>query len=224
MTDYKMHLDHIVIIVPNLAHIIEDINNKLGCIPVLGGKHPKYGTHNALLRINNKNRYKQYIEFLAIDPMVEPPKIYPPGLHPKLSHPKISSWAVYCKNIEATAQAMCSIGGFFDVGEIFSMSRKSVEGEILSWEIAYNYDSIVSSNGIIPFLINWGKTMHPADQLEKNNSCEIAELTMKHPDGGIINSELLKLGLSDLVIDKGPSKTIQLTLKNKEREYFFTNM
>jgi hypothetical protein len=63
-----MHLDHIVIIVPNLDHIIDHVRTLLDCVPIYGGKHRLYGTHNALLGLRSDSGYKQYIEFLAIDP------------------------------------------------------------------------------------------------------------------------------------------------------------
>ena len=56
--------DHVVYGVPNLKEAIEVFHEKTGTLPVIGGKHPHLGTHNAILSLGNL----QYLEFIALDP------------------------------------------------------------------------------------------------------------------------------------------------------------
>ena len=46
-----LKLDHIVYAVPDLDEGIRNIHEKLGVMPVYGGRHLLEGTHNALLMV-----------------------------------------------------------------------------------------------------------------------------------------------------------------------------
>ena len=47
------HIDHLVYTAPSLGEGIAEIESIFGITPVIGGQHPQYSTHNALLSLGD---------------------------------------------------------------------------------------------------------------------------------------------------------------------------
>ncbi|MEC8509190.1 MAG: VOC family protein, partial [Planctomycetota bacterium] len=62
-------IDHLVVTAPSRALGVEYVSDRLGVKLVEGGVHPRMGTHNSLLRLNDHI----YLEVIAIDPGSDPP-------------------------------------------------------------------------------------------------------------------------------------------------------
>ena len=63
-TSQKASLDHIIVAVPHLKEALENFKRQSGYLPMAGGRHENYKTHNALISFDQNS----YLEFLAPDP------------------------------------------------------------------------------------------------------------------------------------------------------------
>ena len=212
-----MYLDHIVCIVPDLKEVCRRVRGQLNREPFFGGKHENFGTHNAILALHNEHLHNHpYLEFLAIDPEDIPPRdTYPFGLNQTITRPKIVAWAVRCDNIKKTAKAMRKLGKPYEPGKITTMARHKPDGSKISWKTAINFNQIAANNGIIPFLVDWYQGIHPTDDLNTEHHCNLANFSIKHPQGEQINADLHQLGLKDTQIEYGPEPAMNLTLENR---------
>ena len=62
-------VDHLTIASTSLEAGARDVERALGVSLLEGGKHPRMGTHNRLLRLGDQ----VYLELIAIDPVGSPP-------------------------------------------------------------------------------------------------------------------------------------------------------
>jgi len=193
----KLEIDHIVLAVPNLNDAIKYFKEQLNVTPFMGGKHVGQGTHNALLGLGDPSQ-KLYLELLAIDPEDHSTyETYPMGITKNLSSPYLSSWCLRCTNrdIESINEEMKKISEEFQHGEVRKMQRKTTSGEILSWKIAINHETILVSKGQIPFLIQWDNLAdHPTTRLSHNNFCNY-NLVFYNKQARQLEGNLKKLGL-----------------------------
>jgi hypothetical protein len=81
-----------------------------------------------------------------------------------------------------------------DLGHIEAMSRALPSGEQLAWRLTRGSEP---GDGLVPFLIDWGKTPHPA--LSSPSGCTLRSLRAEHPDPVRIREYLGLLGLQDVL-------------------------
>jgi Glyoxalase-like domain len=166
-------IDHLVVTAPSLAAGIEFMHDALGVTAQPGGRHPRMGTHNALVKFDDTT----YLEVLAVDPAARPPG------HPRWfglddldghSAPALAAWVARVEDIHAALVAMGV------TGDVKTMSRGSLE-----WLIAIPADGQLSAAGVMPALIQWLHEAHPAPQLE-GSGCTLESLRGLHADGSQI--------------------------------------
>ncbi len=184
-------LDHLVVAADTLQKGVEHVEALLGVAMNPGGRHPRMGTHNALLRLGEA----VYLEVIAIDPAAEPPDrprwfgLDQPLVRGLLKQrPRLLHWVVNTVDIEAT-RSRCPV----PPGAIESMSR----GE-LRWRITIPEDSSLPAGGLLPSLIQWQTTTHPASRMP-DSGCTLRELTIHSPNSAWLESMLRPIGAESLV-------------------------
>lgn len=162
-----LHLDHILYAVPNLQKGIEDFEKITGVRPAYGGKHTDLGTHNALVSLGKEI----YLELIAPDPNQSIPFeniLFGIG---KIKAPKIITWAVRSTNIN-------EFGAKIQISKIEDGKRIKENGTVLKWKTA-GFTKFVDSSGIVPFVIKWISTPHPASTAPRG--CELLQFSAEHP-------------------------------------------
>ena len=169
--DREVQIDHLVYATADLDAAIERFERDLGVRPALGGRHPEFGTHNALLGLGGRT----YLEALAPDPGAAQPAT--PGTFGLADENKadlLAAWAVACDDIEEAVARARARG--FDPGDPISAERVDDRGNRLTWQLTINF----LAGGPMPFLIAWGQTPHPSQSAPAGLVLE--HLDVEHPD------------------------------------------
>ena len=148
-------IDHLVYATPDLRSGVEQMAALLGVTANAGGSHPGLGTCNALLALGPQC----YLEIVAPDPThTDFVGTRPFGID-SLDAGRLVTWAARRSNLREFVHSAKSQG--VDLGEVFAMSRETPEGMQLDWELTF--PAITQGVGVVPFLIDWGRTPHPAE-------------------------------------------------------------
>lgn len=193
-------LDHLVYGVPDLESAVQDFEERTGLAPVFGGRHPA-GTANYLVGLSDDS----YLEIIGVLPQERgngQPQLF--GLE-SLTAPRMVTWALRSTDLAADVAAAREQG--VDVGRVVSMSRRTPEGGLLEWRMTRA--TPLPSEGLLPFLIDWGQTPHPADR--DLPQARLAGLKLQSPDPTRLRRALDVLGV-DVPVRSGPS-ALRVTLE-----------
>jgi hypothetical protein len=199
--------DHIIYAVPDLGTGMDTIEALLGERPIFGGQHPGKGSHNALLSLGED----VYLEVIASDPtQPEPATARSFGLD-KLTSARLATWAARTTDIEATIEQARAAG--YDPGDLMAGGRTRDDGLRLSWQSASRPEAVRGEtppgDWLIPFLIDWGDTPHPAATTPGQS--RLVALQATHPDPAAVQAMLQALGL-DLVVEPGDKPALIATI------------
>ena len=177
-----MLVDHLVYAAPDLGAAVAEVEERFGVRAQAGGKHIGLGTRNALLALGPQT----YLEIIAPDPgQPEPPMPRPFGVN-AVSRGGLVSWALACDDIDAAVAAARSHG--YDPGEVADGQRVGPTGTVLQWRVTLN----ATPGGVVPFLISWGDTEHPARSAPQGLTLEAFHVD--HPDPASLAPPLMALG------------------------------
>ncbi|WP_252504595.1 VOC family protein [Sporosarcina sp. Marseille-Q4943] len=146
-----MKLDHVVYFTSKSpAEIVEEQRNE-GNQTIIGGRHEKWGTYNALMYVKNA-----YVEWLS----VERPEIAEQVDHPLtrlLLHDlkDKAGWGTIClsvSNIEQFNEDIINKG--FETSGVMDAERRTAGGELRKWKMLF-VDQPVSDELPHPFFIEW---------------------------------------------------------------------
>jgi Glyoxalase-like domain len=177
-----MLIDHLVYAVPDLRAAVADAEERLGVRAQDGGRHTRLGTHNALLALAPAT----YLEIIAADPGQPPPSASRPFGIDGISRGGLASWALACDDIDATIARARRHG--YDPGEAADGQRTGPTGTVLTWRMTTS----PAAGGLVPFLISWGDTEHPARSAPRGLTLETFYL--EHPDPPSVAPLLAALG------------------------------
>src|SRR3982750_3587887 len=114
-------LDHLVVAATTLAQGCDYVESGLGVRPQRGGKHPRMGTHNALLRLGPK----LFLEVIAIDPAAPAPgrprwfDLDEPRMRASLTDgPRLAHYVARTDDIDALR-----VRAGMDLGEVLGAAR-----------------------------------------------------------------------------------------------------
>lgn len=190
-----MKLDHLVFAAPDLDDGVATIESLFGVRPVAGGRHPQWGTRNALISLGPST----YLEVIAPDPeAMRPVTLF--GLD-RLRSPRLVTWAASTDDISRSARAAAREG--VDLGPVSEGSRLRGDGALLSWSLTDPFAERLG--GTVPFLIDWGTTPHPSASLPQAG--RVRSLRVSHPDPDRVRGLFEVFGLPHPVVS-GPDPGI----------------
>lgn len=197
-------IDHLVYATPDLAAGVAHIARLLGADAAAGGQHPGRGTRNALLGLGPRT----YLEIVGPDPdQPAPPEPRWFGID-RLREPRLVTWAAAAADLEELASRAAQAG--VGLGPVGHGQRTRSDGVTLSWR--FTDPAVVSSDGLVPFLIDWGLSPHPAVAAPVGG--ELLALRSEHPDHASVEWRLRALGL-DLPVSHGPVPALVATIRTR---------
>ncbi len=169
-------LDHLVVTAPTLAEGVAHVAGILGVAPLPGGRHPRMGTHNCLLRLGPAT----YLEVIAVDPegVAEYPRWFELDRN-RDQPPRLATWVARTGDIRSAAPLF---------GRVLAMERGT-----LRWEIALPDQGAMPFDGIAPTLIQWRAEPHPA-ALMPESGCALVALEGVHPRPAALSGLLRTIG------------------------------
>ncbi|MDT8342409.1 MAG: VOC family protein [Longimicrobiales bacterium] len=184
-------LDHLVVAVPSLPDAVAWAEREWGCTVHAGGRHPAWGTWNALVPLVGG----AYVELVAPDPDPDPAwsGTRPFGLD-GVTRPRLATWAVRPEGaagaggIEALARGLEDAG--VPVGAVGSGRRRRPDGSRLEWRLSD--PSADRLGGTVPFLIDWGPSPHPSGIGPAE--VRLRSLSVAHPRDPTLRAALAALG------------------------------
>ena len=183
-----MRIDHLIFAVREMDEGVAEIEALFGVRATGGGQHIGQGTHNTLLALGPAT----YLEIIAPDPAQPEPSAPRPYGVDGIVGSGLVGWAVACEDIDVAVDQARAAG--FDPGDVIDGHRRTADGTTLRWRITSN----ARTAGVIPFLISWGDTPHPAASAAPGLRLE--SLCIEHPDPESIARALRILGTTVPVI------------------------
>ena len=195
-------VDHLVFATLDLDREVDEIEKLLGVRATPGGQHPGRGTHNALIALGPTS----YLEIIAPDPQQPPPKQPRSFGIDKSKRPGLVAWFVKASDLNRVRNEAVRLG--VPYGEVISGSRRREDGTELSWH--FTDSSVLVGDGLIPLLIDWGQSPHPATTAAKGAS--LVALEAEHPNLDSIRTMLRDLAI-DLEVKAGPNAALIATIE-----------
>ena len=168
-----LELDHLAVACETLEEGREAVETALGVSLQPGGQHPRYGTQNLLLGLEDG----LYLEVIAIDPGApEPPFPRWFDLDRFEGYARLHTWICRADDLDGHVARNPRAGVPVDM----------VRGN-LSWRMA------VPENGQLPFdnchpaVMQWNGSDHPAARLTPSG-CRLERLTVRHPDADALSA------------------------------------
>jgi hypothetical protein len=175
-------IDHLIYAHPDLDSAVAEIEDRFGVQAGGGGQHPGRGTHNKVLALGPHT----YLEIVAPDPgQPEPSGPRPYGVEGVTSG-HLVGWALACDDVEGAVAHARSRG--FDPGDVVDGRRLSSTGTLLQWRVTGN----AQTAGLVPFLIDWGSTPHPA--VDAAPGLVLLCVHLEHPEPRSLSTALVAMG------------------------------
>jgi len=184
-------IDHLVYASSSLQRGMDEVEELFGIRPIRGGRHPQYGTHNAQVSLGDGT----YLEIIARDPELSLPERGAFIDVPAGRDSRLVTWVYRVADIHESSEAARSAG--IDPGPVESGMRQKPDGSVIRWALTDPY--AMPLDGAIPFLINWGNTVHPSEAAPAAG--RLAELVIEHPDADRVRSVLSALGAQVKVME-----------------------
>lgn len=173
-------IDHLVIAGPNLADLSTWWTDEAGAPAVPGGAHTDRGTRNELAGIDPTT----YVELIGPDPGQPDPAAPRPFGIDAITRRRLVTFAVAVDDLDQACAAVAATG--IDPGPLTPMQRERPDGSVLAWRLAVPGDP--SLGGVMPFLIEWADSEHPAASLPP--TVALTTLELRHPKPARIASAI----------------------------------
>lgn len=201
MSRFLDKIDHLVYAVTDLEVGMREMQKLFGVAPALGGHHPDFGTHNALLGLGDKT----YLEVIAINTSLPcPDRGWPFGLSAN-QESRLQTWAL---KLELSQPSLLT--SLF--GNVSDGSRLTKSGKLLSWKLTDPW--LMPFDGVLPFLIDWGDTEHPAVDLPQVGVVD--NIRVNHPGAGEVRAVMDAMDLDNDFIQYGESVGIIAEIRQED--------
>jgi hypothetical protein len=195
-------LDHLVVAAATLEEGVAHLKDVLGVRPEPGGRHERYGTHNALLSLGPD----AYLEVIAVDPDAPAPseprwfELDRADMNERLqSGPTLIHWVVAVDTLWEPPSGH---------GEPVELSR----GES-RWTLTVPPDGSLPMDGVLPSLIHW-HTFPPATQLQ-DHGVRVERLALATPEPAVLRARLTALGVADsCTVIEAPTPSLRAILQS----------
>ena len=181
-------IDHLVYASANLSSASAGIAALFGATPTPGGSHVGRGTHNDLLCLGGTT----YLEIIGPDPSQPAPDDPRPFGIDDLVEPALVAWCARpARPLDEVVSAARATG--IDFGLVTAMSRRRPDDVLLEWEL-----TVPQLDGpfgcALPFLIDWGASVHPTDTLPQ--VVRLIALDVTHPEPETLRAVFDVIGLT----------------------------
>ena len=200
-------LDHLVYATPDVDATVSDLEAMLGVRAAMGGRHLGRGTRNALIGLSEFS----YLEVIGPDSTqtdVSRPLWF--GID-TLTAPRLVTWAIQLGDVERVMGDSARAGVI--LGKLAHGSRETVHGEMLRWRLTE--PSAMVDGGLVPFLIDWGRSRHPAATAPRGVS--LRSMRGEHPDPERVMRDIVAVG-AKLSVARGPRPALVAILAGKRGE------
>lgn len=195
MADFSA-VDHFVVAGPDLAALGEWWADAVGSNAVEGGAHTGLGTRNLLAGIDSST----YVELIGPDPDQPDPSGPRPFGIDDVTDRRLVTFALAVPDLDAACAAVSASG--IDPGEPFGMERTRPDNVRLQWRLSFPPDPELA--GVMPFLIEWGTSAHPAADLP--SQARLTRLSLQHPNAARIETAVSALAGDSWRVAQGPAK------------------
>jgi hypothetical protein len=175
-------LDHLVLAGPDLGEAVGRVEDLLGVKMLAGGRHPDWGTSNAILPLGPSS----YLEVIGPDPEGDAPPLF--GIA-QLGRPRLVTWAAKGQGLTRLVEEARGRG--VELGTVRRGTRARPDGTKLEWELTDPFAA--RGGGVLPFFIDWAAGGHPAQGAPA--SVSLIGLRGRHPEAAIIGAQLRGLGI-----------------------------
>jgi len=183
--DMDARIDHLLYGSPDLETGIAEIERFTGVRPAYAGQHLGQGTHNALLSLGDHT----YLEVIAPDPAQAGLGAQLPYGIDALARPALRAWAAAPNAIEEAVRRAREVG--VDFSEVAAHARRAPDGSEVRWKMATRISAEVGL-AVLPFLIDWGTTVHPAQRAP--HGVRLVDLKVLSPNPEDVNRLLRAIG------------------------------
>jgi len=185
-----LKLDHLAVACTDLAEGTAWAEAQLGVKLQPGGQHPRYGTHNTLLALEDG----LYFEVIAKDPDAVPEAGHTWfGLDEFTGPPRLANWICQTDDLSAALTKAPEAAGV----------PRALTRADLEWQITVPDDGNLPYQGAFPTLIQWAEgTHHPADRLTQCG-VRLLALEVSHPEAAQI-AQLMDLSDDRVSLVTGP--------------------
>ena len=200
-------VDHVVLAARTLEEGAAWAERTLGARPAFGGRHPQWGTHNAILSLGEGC----YLELLAPDPDAPGPRagVQAFGMERVLAGdgtPRPVAWMARVPAgggaLEAACGALRAAG--VECGEIRDGARLRPDGTELRWRLAVPPRPVLG--GAVPWPIAWDAAEHPSRAAPAGG--RLSWLEVAHPEPARVRAALDAVGCTQVRVKHGPEPAI----------------
>lgn len=205
MGDRPAGVDHLIYGTPDLERGLDEVERRLGLRPAGGGRHPQYGTRNALLALGPET----YLEVMAPDPELPAPDRGRLFRLDQLERPRLVTWSLRREEIDEAARRAAAED--VELGPVQAGSREQPDGTSLAWRLTD--PRAMPAGGVVPFLIAWGATPHPARSAPGGGS--LAGLRAEHPEPAAAREALAALGV-EMRVEEGDRPRLVAAIRTEK--------